>query len=256
MGTRNLRLIARLDIKGKNLIKTIQLEGLRIVGSPGEYALKYYNSGADELIFMDTVASLYGRNHLTEIIKKAAENIFVPITVGGGIRSVDDALQILRSGADKVAINTAAVLNPNLISEIATKFGSQCLVLSIEAKKISSSRWEVYTNGGREHTGLDVLEWTNRAVELGAGEIFLTSVDKEGTKKGFDLDLIKMISQEVNVPIIASGGMGQLDDLNQIVNNSEADAIAMASVLHYDILTIDEVRNFAKKNNLNVREYE
>ena len=256
MGARNLRLIARLDIKGKNLIKTIQLEGLRIIGPPGEYALKYYDSGADELIFMDTVASLYGRNHLTEIIKKAAENIFVPITVGGGIRSVDDALKILRSGADKVAINTAAVLNPNLISEIATKFGSQCMVLSIEAKKISSSHWEVYTDGGREHSGLDVLEWANRAVELGAGEIFLTSVDKEGTKKGFDLDLMKTISQEVNVPLIASGGMGQLEDIKQLLKKSEVDAIAMASVLHYDIMTINEVRNFAKTNKLNVRDYE
>jgi len=184
---KNIRLIARLDIKGPNLIKGINLEGLRIIGSPNEYALRYYLQGADELIYMDCVASLYGRNHLSEIIKAAAHDIFVPITVGGGIRSVDDATKILRAGADKLAINTAAVATPGLITEISRRFGSQCMVLSIEAKQVGQDRWEVYTDNGRERTGLDVVEWAKLGVSMGAGEILLTSVDKEGTRKGFDV---------------------------------------------------------------------
>lgn len=253
---RNIRLIARLDIKGENLIKTIQLEGLKVIGSPGEHALKYYVDGADELLYMDCVASLYGRNHLLDIIRKAAENIFIPITVGGGIRSVGDALEILRSGADKVAINTAAVLNPTLIEKISKRFGSQCVVLSVEAKKVFDGKWEVYTNNGREHTGLNVIDWIKKAVNLGAGEVLLTSVDKEGTKKGFDLDLVKSVSEKVNVPIVASGGMGELTHLNDIINKGGADAVALAGVLHYDILSFQTIREYASNNNMNVREYE
>ena len=181
---RNIRLIARLDIKGQNLIKGIHLEGLRVIGSPNEHALRYYQQGADELIYMDCVASLYGRNHLGDIVRSAAKDIFVPMTVGGGIRSVEDATQILRSGADKVAINTAAVKRPVLISEISYRFGSQCMVLSIEAKEVGSGCWEVYTDNGRERTGIDVIEWVKRGVNLGAGEVLLTSVDREGTRKG------------------------------------------------------------------------
>ena len=175
---RNIRIIARLDIKGPNLIKGIHLEGLRVMGSPNEHALRYYLQGADELIYMDCVASLYDRNHLGDIVRSAARNIFVPITVGCGIRSVDDATQILRTGADKVAVNTAAVANPTLITEIAHRFGSQCMVLSIEAKQVASNRWEVYTDNGRERTGLDVIEWVKRGVAMGAGEVLLTSVDR------------------------------------------------------------------------------
>ena len=189
--SRNVRLIARLDIKGPNLIKGIHLEGLRVIGSPQEHALKYYLQGADELIYMDCVASLYGRNHLGEIISLAARDIFVPMTVGGGIRSVDDATQILRAGADKVAVNTAALTNPGLISAIAKRFGSQCMVLSVEAKQVGPERWEAYTDNGRERTGKDVVEWVREAVALGAGEILLTSVDREGTRKGFDIPLIR-----------------------------------------------------------------
>jgi cyclase len=182
----SVRIIPRLDIKGPNLIKGIRLEGLRVVGDPHVFALNYYQQGADELVFMDIVASLYQRNSLSDIIRRAADQIFIPITVGGGLRSLPDVHTALRSGADKVAINTAAVQRPTLISEVAQRFGSQCMVLSIEAKRTGPGRWEAYTDNGREHTGLDVLEWVTRGVALGAGEILLTSVDREGTRKGFD----------------------------------------------------------------------
>ncbi len=252
----NIRLIARLDIKGPNLIKGINLEGLRIIGSPNEYAKKYYQQGIDELIYMDCVASLYGRNHLSDLVINASKDIFVPITVGGGIRSTEDALKILRSGADKVAINTAAVSNPKLLTEIAMLFGSQCVVLSIEAKNIGTDKWEVYVDNGREKTGKDVLEWAEEAVSLGAGEILLTSVDKEGTRKGFDIDLLNTISNKVSVPLIASGGMGHPEDLIQAVNLGKVDAVAMADIIHYERYGINEIRNKARENKINVRFYE
>ena len=201
-------MIARLDIKGPNVIKGVHLEGLRVVGEPNEFALMYYEQGADELVFMDTVASLYGRNHLGEIIKKkAAENIFIPMTVGGGIRGVNDALDILRCGADKIAINTSAVSTPSLITEISNALGSQAVVLSVEAKMIADNKWEVYTDNGREATGLDVVDWVQKGESLGAGEILLTSVDREGTRKGFDLSLISAVTSVVNIPVIASGDL-------------------------------------------------
>jgi cyclase len=253
---RNTRLIARLDIKGPNLIKGIHLEGLRVMGSPNEHALRYYLQGVDELIYMDCVASLYGRNHLGEIVKSAAKDIFVPMTVGGGIRSVEDVIQILRAGADKVAVNTAAVANPLLITEIAHLFGSQCMVLSVEAKQIGPERWEVYTNNGRERTGLDVVEWVKRGVELGAGEILLTSVDREGTRKGFDISLVRAVTREVSVPVIASGGMGKPDDLIEVVREGSADAVAMADILHYRRSEIGEIRGVAEAAGLGVRHYE
>lgn len=249
----NLRIIPRLDIKGSNLIKGVRLEGLRVIGDPQEYAIKYYGAGADELIYMDIVASLYGRNNLSEIISRAAENVFIPITVGGGIRSVEDARLILRSGADKVAINTAAVARPALISEVAHRFGSQAMVLSIEAKQVAASKWEVYTDNGRERTGVDVIEWAQRGVGLGAGEILLTSVDREGTRKGFDLDLIRQMSQAVSVPVIASGGMGSTDDFIAAAREGLADAIAMADVLHYNRLSLNEIRAAALAAGLGVR---
>lgn len=249
----NLRIIPRLDIKGSNLIKGVRLEGLRVIGDPQEYAIKYYGAGADELIYMDIVASLYGRNNLSEIISRAAENVFIPITVGGGIRSVEDARLILRSGADKVAINTAAVARPALISEVAHRFGSQAMVLSIEAKQVAASKWEVYTDNGRERTGVDVIEWAQRGVGLGAGEILLTSVDREGTRKGFDLDLIRQVSQAVSVPVIASGGMGSTDDFIAAAREGLADAIAMADVLHYNRLSLNEIRAAALAAGLGVR---
>jgi cyclase len=253
---KKVRLIARLDIKGPNLIKGVHLEGLKVIGSPNEYALKYYEQGADELIYMDSVASLYGRNHLGEIIKDAAKEIFIPMTVGGGIRSVEDATEILRSGADKVAINTAAVANPALITQLAEKFGSQCVVLSIEAKKNSNGHWEVLTENGRERSGLDVVEWAIQGCSNGAGEILLTSVDMEGTKKGFDNELLKAVSSQVEIPVIASGGMGKLSDAVDAIEKGEANAVAMADILHYGKATFSEVREELKVNGISVRNYE
>lgn len=252
---RNLRIIPRLDIKGPNLIKGIRLEGLRIIGDPQEYAIRYYLAGADELVYMDIVASLYGRNNLSEIISRAAKDVFIPITVGGGIRSVADARQILRSGADKVAINTAAIACPELITEVAHRFGSQAMVLSIEAKQVGPGQWEAYTDNGREKTGLDVLEWVRRGVELGAGEIMVTSVDREGTRAGFDLNLLRSVSAAVPVPVIASGGMGTIEHFIDAATKGLADAVAMADVLHYERMTIADIRAAAIAANLPVRKY-
>ena len=249
----NLRIIPRLDIKGPNLIKGIRLEGLRVIGDPQQHAVRYYEAGADELVYMDIVASLYGRNNLSDIISRAAKNVFIPITVGGGIRSVDDARLILRSGADKVAINTAAIARPALITEVAHRFGSQAMVLSIEAKQVSVARWEAYTDNGRERTGLDVLDWVRRGVELGAGEILLTAVDREGTRSGFDLDLIRAVSDAVPVPVIAGGGMGSIEHFVAAATVGRADAIAMADVLHYKKLTVEDIRRAAIAASLPVR---
>src|ERR1700733_8033365 len=253
---RKIRLIARLDIKGPNLIKGMHLEGLRVIGPPNVHAMRYYQQGADELIYMDCVASLYGRNSLRDIVESAAQDVFVPMTVGGGIRSVDDATDLLRSGADKVAVNTAAVANPGLISDIAQRFGSQCMVLSIEAKQIGPARWEVYTDNGRERTGLDVIEWVRRGVTLGAGEILLTSVDREGTRRGFDVALVRAVTAEVSVPVIASGGMGTAQDLVDVVLQGEADAVAMADILHYRRAAMGDIRRAAQVAGLHVRTYE
>jgi cyclase len=239
---RTVRLIARLDIKAPNLIKGIHLDGLRVIGDPNVYARRYYEQGADELIYMDIVASLYERNSLTDIVEKATRNVFVPLTVGGGVRSVEDARKLLASGADKVGINTAAARRPALISEIAQRFGSQAVVLSIEAKRSGPGRWEAYTDNGREHTGLDVVTWAKRATELGAGEILLTSVDQEGTRKGFDVALVRAVTDVVSIPVIASGGMGSVDHLMEVIRDGRADAVAMADILHYNRSTLDAVR--------------
>ena len=253
---RSIRLIARLDIKGPNLIKGIHLEGLRVIGSPNEHALRYYLQGADELIYMDCVASLYGRNNLREIVTAAAHDVFIPMTVGGGVRSVDDVRDLLRCGADKVALNTAAVARPQLISEIAERFGSQCVVLSVEAKQIARGHWEVYTDNGRERTGLDAIEWVKRGVALGAGEVLLTSVDREGTRRGFDVPLVRAVTAEVSVPVIASGGMGKVADLVAVVHDAEADAVAMADILHYQRSTIGDIRGAARAAGIAMRSYE
>ena len=248
-----IRLIGRLDIKGPNLIKGVHLEGLRVIGSPKEFAMKYYLDGIDELLYMDTVATLYGRNNLLDIVKEVGKNVFIPMTVGGGIRSVDDAYKLLNAGADKVAINTTAVEKPKIIEEISKRFGSQCVVLSIEAKKIDLDRWEVYTNNGREKTGLDVIEWAKKASLLGAGEVLLTSIDQEGTTKGFDINLIKKVKESISIPVIASGGMGQMVDLIKVVNNCNVDAVAMAHVLHKNILTVKTIKQSLLSKNINVR---
>ena len=249
---RNARLIGRLDVKGPNLIKGIHLEGLRVIGDPQEYARRYYEQGADELIYIDIVASLYGRNSRGDNVARAARDVFVPLTVGGGLRSIDDVRAMLRAGADKVAINTAAIRRPELISEVAQRFGSQCMVLGIEAKRNGAGKWEAFTDNGREFTGLDVVDWCRRGYELGAGEILLTSVDQEGTRKGFDTALIEAVTNAVPIPVIASGGMGSTAHMIDAFAHG-ADAIAMADVLHYNRLNLPEIRAAAIEAGLRVR---
>lgn len=251
----SVRIIARLDIKAPNLIKGIHLEGLRKLGEPNKFASRYYDQGADELIYMDAVASLYERNGLADIVEATSREVFIPMTVGGGVRSLEDAQQLLRAGADKIAINTAAVRNPVLISQMAQKYGSQCMVLSIEAKALArqSDKWEAFTDNGREHTGLDVLEWARRGAELGAGEILLTSVDKEGTGKGFDCDLVRQVSDAVAIPVIASGGMGKIRDFVDVVERGHADAVAIANVIHYDRISLADIRSGARSSGIRVR---
>ena len=250
-----LRLIARLDIKGANLIKGIQLEGLRVVGDPQIHAAKYYHDGADEIIYMDTVASLYGRNNLVDVVSRTTEHVFVPITVGGGIRSVENARTLLRAGADKVAINTAAIKEPKLISQLSDVWGSSTIVLSIEAKKTGDNKWEAYTDNGRERTGLDVGQWAETGAKLGAGEIFVTSVDQEGTRKGFDCELVTEITKRVDVPVIASGGFGSLDHLSQLVKTAEPTGVAIADSLHYNRYSFDQIRSFCLANGISTRNF-
>lgn len=249
----NTRLIARLDIKGPNLIKSINLEGIRVIGDPNEHARRYYEQGADELIYMDMVASLYGRNNLHDIVKNTSDNIFVPITVGGGVRSVEDAESLLMSGADKVAINTAATQNPQLITDISRRFGAQCVVLSIEAKQVGEGQWRVYTDCGREDSGLDAIEWAQKGQELGAGELLLTSIDREGTRQGYDIELTKRISEKLTIPLIASGGFGEVEHVPDVVHNAGADAVAFADALHYNRMTLHDIRSGVDAQGVTVR---
>lgn len=237
-----IRIIARLDIKGTNVIKGVHLEGLRVVGKPGQMALLYYEQCADEILFMDVVASLYGRNGLLPIVEEAAKDIFVPLTVGGGIRTIDDIVAVLRSGADKVAINTAAVARPDFLNEAASRFGSQCIVLSVEAQKRGPGNWEVVTDNGRENSGRSVLDWVVEAVERGAGEILVTSVDKEGTQSGFDLELMQAVRQLVTVPVIACGGAGSLEHVCTLLDAGAADAVCCASIFHYNVCPLPELK--------------
>jgi imidazole glycerol-phosphate synthase subunit HisF len=247
-----LRLIARLDIKAPNLIKGVHLEGLRKLGDPSGFAQRYYADGIDEIVYMDVVASLYERNTIIDLVRHTAEDVFIPITAGGGVRSVESAQALLRAGADKIAINTAATQNPDLIRTLARRFGSQCVVLSIEAKR-QGDHWEAYCDNGRERTGLDVIEWSRRGEELGAGEILLTSVDCEGTRGGFDIEVTRQVADAVGIPVIASGGMGNFEHLNNVVGDGHADAVAMAHVLHFEEMTVPDIRHQALAHGLNVR---
>lgn len=249
---RPIRLAARLDVKGDKLIKGVHLEGLRVIGLPQDFAKRYYEQGADELIYMDIVASLYGRSNLVDIVRLTARDVFVPMTVGGGVRNIADVDSLLRAGADKIAINTAAVRRPELITEVSRKFGSQCMVLSIEAKCHEQGKWEIYTDCGRERSGLDALEWAVKGVLLGAGEILVTSIDQEGTRKGFDTELVRSISESVNVPVVASGGYGRVEHLDAVVR-SGADAVAIADGLHYGLTSIPQLRAYAEKQEFLVR---
>jgi cyclase len=252
---RHVRIIARLDIKGPNLIKGIRLEGLRVVGDPNEFAVRYYAQGADELVFMDIVASLYQRNNLSSLISRAADQVYVPITVGGGLRSLDDVSRMLQSGADKVAINTAALARPELVTEVARRYGSQCMVLGVEAKRVGPGRWEAYTDNGRERTGRDVVQWVREAVERGAGEVLVTSVDQEGTRKGFDIDLVRQVCDAVQVPVTVSGGFGSAGDLAAVAPTGVS-GIAIADALHYGRMSLAEIKAHARAAGLDVRDVE
>lgn len=229
----NHRIIARLDIKGPNLVKGIHLEGLRVLGKPEHFAKYYYEAGADELMFTDVVASLYERNSLDEIITKVAKEVFIPLTVGGGLRTIDDIKKAFRAGADKVSINTAAVKNPSFINEASKKFGSSNIVVTIEAIKHDDGKYYVYTDNGREETGLEVISWAKKAEELGAGEIILTSVDREGTGSGYDIALTKAVAESVSIPVVAHGGAGKEEDIKAVITEGQASAAAIASILHY-----------------------
>lgn len=246
------RVIARLDIKPPNLVKGIHLEGLRKIGDPWEYAKKYYAMGADELSYQDIVASLYNRNSIAELVAKTTSEVFIPISVGGGIRKAEDARNLVRMGADKIVLNTAAVSNPSIIRDIAEDLGNQAVVLGVEAMHQDSGLWEVMTNGGRERTGKKVIEWIREAEQLGVGEILLTSINKEGTRKGFDFRLIESARKISQLPLIVHGGAGCLKD---IVNAARAgaDAVALASVLHFGILEISEIKESLREADIEVR---
>lgn len=236
------RIIPCLDVKDGKVVKGINFVGLKEVGDPVELARQYYEQGADELVFLDITATNEERDTITELVSKVAAEIFIPFTVGGGIRTLEDIRKILLAGADKVSLNSAAVKNPQLIKEGAEKFGSQCIVLAIDAKKRADGGWNVYTAGGRYDTGIDLLDWVREGLSLGAGEILLTSMDADGTKQGYDLEMLQAVQKIAHVPLIASGGCGSLEDFKEVFLNDAADAALAASLFHYGELTVGQVK--------------
>lgn len=246
------RIIPCLDVKEGRVVKGTNFVGLRDAGDPIELAKKYDDERADELVFLDITASHEKRGTMIEVAKNCAAQVFIPFTVGGGIRTVEDMREMLKAGADKISVNSAAVKNPEIISEGAKKFGSQCIVLAVDAKS-NSTGWEIYINGGRTPTGLDCIEWIKKAVGLGAGEILLTSMDADGTKNGFDIELTRAVSESVNVPVIASGGAGELEHFYKVLTAGKADAVLAASVFHYGKYKIREVKEYLKNRGVEVR---
>src|SRR3989344_2161201 len=249
---KNVRIIPRLDIKGPNVVKPVHAEALRIVGSPEELARRYYEQGADEILYIDIVASLYQRSLDLEILKNVSRDIFIPITVGGGIQTVREMNNALRAGADKIAINTQAIRKPKLISSDLKEFGSQCILLSLDAKRRPNLTWEAYTDGGREPSGVDAIEWAKQAIYLGAGEILVSSIDQDGTLKGYDYALIREIASIAPIPVIACGGASSLESILLAID-SGADAIAAASIFHYNDFTIQDVKKFLANKKIGVR---
>jgi len=246
------RIIPCLDVNDGRVVKGINFVELKDAGDPVEIAKKYNEEGADELTFLDITASSDNRGLLFDIVEKVAKQIFIPLTVGGGVRSCEDIRNLLNAGADKVGINTSAILNPDLIAESTSRFGSQAIVVAIDAKKVDD-HWEVFTHGGRNATGINAITWAKKMAKLGAGELLITSMDRDGTKKGFDNMLMKLISDVVEVPIIASGGVGILQHLVDGVKDGEADAVLAASIFHYGEFTIQEAKQYMAKNNIEVR---
>lgn len=251
-----IRIIARLDIKGPNVIKGIQMDGLRVVGPVAEVAKGYYEQGVDEIVMIDTVASLYGRDSMVELIKEVTAECFVPVTVGGGIRSLEDADALFRAGADKVAINTAALARPGLISEIAHKYGAQAVVVHVEAKMTAEHGWECYTEAGRQPSGIRVQDWATSAEDHGAGEFLLTNVDRDGTRKGVDLSLLALVRDVASVPVIAASGAGTVAHVVQALGETGADGIALGAGLHWGNFTVSECREACHGAGILVRQLE
>ena len=246
------RIIPCLDVKGGRVVKGTNFVGLRDAGDPVELAATYDLEGADELVFLDITASVEERKAMLDVINKTAGEVFMPLTVGGGISTVDDIRNALRAGADKTSVNSAAVKNPQLIAEGAKLFGSQCIVLAIDARRCGENKWEVYVHGGRTPTGIDAVEWAKQGVALGAGEILLTSMDADGTKNGYDIPLTKAVSEAVNVPVIASGGAGKLEDFYEVLAEGGADAVLAASVFHYKTFNIQQVKEYLRDRGIEV----
>ncbi|MBP3400147.1 MAG: imidazole glycerol phosphate synthase subunit HisF [Selenomonadales bacterium] len=247
------RIIPCLDVKEGRVVKGTNFVGLRDAGDPVELAAKYDLEGADELVFLDITASVEERATMREVVDKTASEVFMPLTVGGGIRTVEDVRKMLQAGADKVSFNTAAIKNPSILRECATLFGRQCTVLAVDAKRVGDNKWEVYINGGRTPTGLDVLEWVREATALGAGEILLTSMDADGTKDGYDIALTRAVSEAVSVPVIASGGAGKLEHFYEVLTKGKADAVLAASVFHYGQFRVREVKEYLRERGVEVR---
>jgi cyclase len=250
-----VRVIARLDVKGPNVVRGIHLEGLRVVGTPEEMAVRYADEGIDEIIFIDTVATLYGRNNMLPVVERTAERVFVPMTVGGGVRTLANVDEILRAGADKVTINSQAVRTPEFISEVANAYGSQCVVATIEAKRRGGGArgWEVLIENARERTGLDALEWAGRLESLGAGEILLTSIDSDGKKSGCDLELTRMVSEAARIPVIASGGPGKPSHVVDAIASGRANAVALGTLLHFRLAGVRDVKNEMQRAGISIR---
>ena len=247
------RIIPCLDVKDGRVVKGTNFVGLRDAGDPVELAAKYDEEGADELTFLDITASSDKRDTIVNVARDCASKVFIPFTVGGGIRTTDDMRALLKAGADKISVNTAAIKRPELIREGAEKFGRQCIVLAVDARRSSENSWEVYINGGRTPTGLDCLEWVKKAVALGAGEILLTSMDADGTKAGYDIPLTRAVSEAVPVPVIASGGAGELAHFYEVLTEGKADAVLAASVFHYGQFTIKQVKEYLRSRGVEVR---
>lgn len=248
------RIIPCLDVDNGRVVKGVQFRGLRDAGDPVELAVRYDAECADELVFLDISASNEGRATMVDVVRETARNVFIPLTVGGGVRSADDVYSLLRAGADKVSLNSAAVARPELISEAAARFGNQCVVLSIDARRTMDQSWEVYTHGGRRATGLDAIRWARRGVELGAGEILLTSMDADGTQRGYDLKLTSTVVDAVSVPVIASGGAGTLEHLWEGLAKARAQAVLAASVFHYGTLTIADAKRYLTDRGVPIRQ--
>jgi len=247
------RIIPCLDVNKGRVVKGVSFINLRDAGDPVELAEYYDREGADEIVFLDITASHERRKTVIEIASKASEKVFIPYTIGGGINRTDDIREILKKGADKISINTSSVENPNLIEEGARLFGSQCIVVAIDAKKISGANWEVYIHGGRTPTGMDAVEWAKKAERLGAGEILLTSMDKDGTKEGYDIDLTYAVASSVNIPVIASGGAGRLEHLRDVIKLAGADAVLIASIFHYGEYSVKQAKEYLKSEGINMR---